>query len=145
MMKPRGDRWLLIPLFAPLVALFIPFPCGAQAPSVTVTKYTYNADGALTSITATVDDGQPSMTYLVWDNFVPDTATGTMAVANGRLVGFGPDPGSLTTTFHFDVRDRLANVIADAQSEEYEYHAKGTMASSSTVGIGPIRAEGVGL
>jgi RHS repeat-associated protein len=114
--------------------VFTPAPVAAHT---IATKYTYNADGALTSIAVTPDDAQPTTTYLVWDNFTPDTAdptTGTTAVANGRLVGFGPSPDNLTTTFHFDVRDRLMNVIADGQSEDYDYHAKGMMASSSTNG-----------
>jgi RHS repeat-associated protein len=133
----RLDQRFLLALSGLLLAV-VARPCVAQGTKVTVTKYTYNADGALTSTTVTPDDGTPATTtYLTWDNFTPDTAdptTGTTAVANGRLLGFGPSPDNLTTTFQFDVRDRLKNVVADGQSEDYDYHAKGTMASSSTNG-----------
>jgi YD repeat-containing protein len=107
----RAARTVQLPGWAAIV--FTPAPVAAHT---TVTKYTYNADGALTSIAVTPDDAQPTTTYLVWDNFTPDTAdptTGTTAVANGRLVGFGPSPDNLTTTFHFDVRDDATNGGAD--------------------------------
>lgn len=102
MTKRRGNSWFFVYLSILLPAVVaISRPCAAQDTKVTVTEYTYNADGELTSVTVTPDDEQPTTTYLVWDNFTPDAAdptTGTTAVANGRLVGFGPSPDNLTTT-----------------------------------------------
>jgi RHS repeat-associated protein len=126
-----GARYLLIPA---LVAYSV---ASAAATTTVTTEYQYNADGALTAITKQAADGSTTTTYLVWDDFTPNTSdptTGTVSAANGRLVGFGSSPDDLTTTFQFDVRDRLKSFSGGAQSETYDYHANGTMASSSTAG-----------
>jgi RHS repeat-associated protein len=129
-MRPTTRTLLIAALLAASVA-------NAAATTTTTTKYQYNADGGLTAITKQAADGTTTTTYLVWDDFTPnasDPTTGTVSAANGRLVGFGSSPDDLTTTFQFDVRDRLKSFSGGAQSETYDYHANGTMASSSTAG-----------
>ncbi len=98
----------------------------------TTTEYTYNGDGALTSMTVTQEGGTPETTYLTWDNFTPDASnpsTGTLKQGNGRLVGMGPQPGA-ASTFEFDVRDRLTSQGAGATAQSYGYHANSLLATS---------------
>jgi RHS repeat-associated protein len=122
-----------------VLLLAISVACGpAVARARTVdSDYTYNADGALTAIATSVDGGDPTTTYLTWDDFVPDEndpATGTVGIGNGRLVGWGPGPGdaNLTDRFEFDPRDRLLSYTGNGQSETYDYHADGMMSAAST-------------
>ena len=68
-----------------------------------------------------MNENAPTTTYLTWDDFTPDAvnpSTGTVAVGDGRLVGFGPsrttDP---TSRFRFDPRDRLLSYSGDAGTE----------------------------
>jgi RHS repeat-associated protein len=113
------------------------FPLAAGADVTITTKYVYNDDGALTAITRQQNGGTATTTYLVWDNFVPDAAdptTGTVSTGNGTLVGYGPSPNDLTATFQFDARDRLKSFSRAAQSETYDYSARGTLASSTSDG-----------
>jgi RHS repeat-associated protein len=121
-----------------LLAVMLGVAAPAEGKTI-VTDYTYNADGALTAITTSVDGGASTTKYLTWDNFVPDEndpATGTVSIGNGRLLGWGPKPGiaNLTDRFEFDRRDRLLSYSGGAASETYDYHAGGMMASSSAQG-----------
>ncbi len=107
----------------------------AAASTTTVTTYTYNADGAPTSVTTQVDDGAASTVYLSWDNFVPDAgdaASGTVVAGNGNLAAVGSEPSSSAPTYSFDRRDRLVGYSSGAQQLTYAYHPDGTMASSTT-------------
>jgi RHS repeat-associated protein len=126
---------------AALVALVLAVStaCGPRVAGArtVVTDYTYNADGALTAITTSVDGNASTTKYLTWDNFVPDAtdpSTGTVGIGNGRLVGWGSEPGvaNLTDRFQFDRRDRLLSYSGGAASETYDYHADGMMSAAST-------------
>jgi len=115
--RSRLTRAGIVPLL--FVALLLFSAASASATMTSVTKYQYNADGALTAITKQAADGSTTTTYLVWDDFVPsasDPTTGTVSAANGRLLGYGPSPDNLTTTFQFDVRDRLKGFSSSGQS-----------------------------
>ncbi len=109
------------------------------AAEVTIVEdYSYNPDGALTAITTTIGNGQPTTTYLSWDNFAPDPddpTSGTVNLGNGRLVGYGPQPGTanLEERFAFDRRDRLTAYQGPGAGAAYDYHADGMLASASTV------------
>jgi RHS repeat-associated protein len=112
---------------------------GAQTLTTTTTHYVYNGDGALTAVTRQIDEQAPATTYLTWDDFVPDAndpSTGTVSVNDGRLVGYGPVPGTTNqqATFAFDRRDRLVGYAGDARSIAYDYHATGLMASAAADG-----------
>jgi hypothetical protein len=99
------------------------------------TKYTYNADGELTAITKTTDEGTET-TYVTWDNFVPnvdDPGTGTVMVGNGTLVAFGPSPG-LPAQFQFDARQRLIGYTDGNLVERVDYQANGTLRSTEVGG-----------
>jgi RHS repeat-associated protein len=111
----------------------------AARAKTTVHTYTYNADGALTSVTTQVNTDAATTTYLTWDDFTPDAATpstGTVSAGDGRLVGFGPSPGAsnLTSRFQWDPRDRLLDYSGDAGTETYDYNANGKLMSSSAGG-----------
>jgi RHS repeat-associated protein len=109
----------------------------AQSTTTTITRvYTYNADGAPTSVTTQVDDNQPTVSYLTWDNFVPDAndpSTGTVTPGNGDLLGSGPAPGTdaLTKRFTFDAEDRLVGYSDGASAVTYTYHPTWLMASAT--------------
>jgi ApbE superfamily uncharacterized protein (UPF0280 family) len=99
-------RFAVIPFFATAVASMM---IAGVAEAVTiVTKYSYNADGALTAVAKQVEPGEPQTTYLTWDNFVPeasDPTRGQVLNSNGRLAAIGPAPGldGATEVFGFDV------------------------------------------
>jgi RHS repeat-associated protein len=129
------DVFVALVLAAELVVVA---PAAVSA-RTTVYTYSYNVDAALTAITTQVNQNTPATTYLTWDDFTPDATTpttGTVAAGDGRLVGFGPSPGAdnLTARFEFDPRDRLLEYSGDAGDETYDYHANGTMMSSSAGG-----------
>ncbi len=135
-MKKRSTKRRRDFLVAFIVFAFTPAAASART---TVKTYTYDADGALTAITTQANENAPTTTYLTWDDFTPDAAdpsTGTVAAGDGRLVGFGPSPGTadLTARFTFDPRDRLLSYSGDAGTETYDYNANGMMASSSAGG-----------
>ena len=118
-----------------LISILLAATPGVLHARTTVTKYQYNADGALVAIIEEVG-GDTKTTYLTWDNFVPDAdnpETGTVMVGNGNLVAYGPSPGA-ATQFQFDVRDRLTSYQATDLVASYDYHADGMMGSSSTDG-----------
>jgi RHS repeat-associated protein len=105
----------------------------AQARTI-ATHYLYNADGALTAIKKE-ENGNVTMTYVTWDDFVPDAndpTTGTVKPGNGTMDGFGPSPGA--AQFEFDARNRLIDYQANGVDESYSYRADGMMASSSAAG-----------
>lgn len=109
----------------------------SSAGTTTVTTYTHNADGALTSVTVEASNEPATTTFLVWDNFVPDDGDpnrGQVRRGNGTLAGFGPttSPQGFTEAFAFDARDRLTQFNGDALGETYGYHANGAMSSSFT-------------
>ncbi len=119
--------------FAATIALASFASPPAQA-GTTVTRYQYNADGAMTAVTTRVDGGEASTSYLTWDDFVPnedDPATGTVYSGNGNLLAIGPKPGSGSSLFAFDNRDRLTSFSGADKSAAYGYHADGLMASST--------------
>jgi len=96
------------------------------------TRYTYNADGAMTAITTQVGEAVET-TYLTWDNFVPDAddpTTGTPQVGNGTLSSFGPSPGA-PPQFQFDARNRLTGYTDGTVVESFDYRANGTLATST--------------
>jgi len=98
--------------------------------------YTYNADGALTARTTTVDGGAAATTYLTWDNFVPTAgaaASGTVSAGNGNLLGYGDNPGSdgLAVQFSFDRRNRLTGYSGGGAAITYAYDAGGLLAGAS--------------
>ncbi len=100
----------------------------------TVTTYQYNVDGAMTAATTQVDGGDATTTYLTWDDFVPDEGdptTGTVYAGNGNLLAIGPKPGTGSSLFTFDSRDRLTGFSGADKSAAYGYHANGLMASST--------------
>ncbi len=100
----------------------------------TVTTYQYNTDGAMTAVTTQVDGGAATTEYLTWDNFVPDEddpTTGTVYAGNGNLLAIGPKPGSGSSLFVFDRRDRLTGFSGADKSAAYGYHSDGLMASSA--------------
>ncbi len=102
--------------------------------ATTVTTYQYNADGAMTAVTTQVDGGDATTTYLTWDDFVPnedDPTTGTVYSGNGNLLAIGPKPGTGSSLFVFDNRDRLTGFSGADKSSAYGYHADGLVASST--------------
>ena len=123
---------------APWIALVLSAQIGiasAARATTTVHTYTYNVDGALTSVTTQVNNQASTTTYLTWDDFTPDAATpttGTVSAGDGRLLGYGPSPDNLTARFAFDPRDRLLSYSGAAGSETYDYYANSMMRSSST-------------
>jgi len=128
---------------AAVAALLLLLPglgaAGAQELSTTTTRYTYNADGALTQVVEQVDDNAPTTTYLTWDNFVPDAAdptTGTVLPGNGNLVAVGPEPGvnAASRSFAFDAEDRLTRYADANDSVSYRFHPTWLMASSTLDG-----------
>ncbi len=119
---------------ATAVAASVMLAAAPAAAGTTVTRYQYNADGALTAVTTQVDDGDASTAYLTWDDFVPDEddpTTGTIYAGNGNLLAIGPKPGSGSSLFAFDNRDRLTSFSGADKSAAYGYHADGLMASST--------------
>jgi RHS repeat-associated protein len=128
-MTRRDARWITL-----LVAAQIGIASAARA-TTTVHTYTYNVDGALTSVTTQVNNQASTTTYLTWDDFTPDAATpttGTVSAGDGRLLGYGPSPDNLTARFAFDPRDRLLSYSGAAGTETYDYYANSMMRSSST-------------
>jgi RHS repeat-associated protein len=118
-----------------IMACATPAAAGETGTRTIVTKYAYNADAALTSITTQPENGPAVTTYVTWDNFVPDVndpTTGTVMPGNGTMRGFGPSPGA--AQFEFDARDRLVAYHGDGVDETYAYLADGAMASSSASG-----------
>jgi RHS repeat-associated protein len=108
---------------------------GFATMQTTTTLYQYNADHALTAVTATVN-GQSSTVYLTWDDCAPiadNPASCTVSAGNGNLLGIGPAPGtSYTTQFGYDQRNRLTSAAASgAQSVAYTYHPASLMATST--------------
>ncbi len=116
------------------VVVSAPLTSSVAHAATTVTTYQYNADGALTAVTTQVDGGDATTTYLTWDDFVPnedDPTTGTVYAGNGNLLAIGPKPGSGSSLFAFDNRDRLTSFSGADKSSAYGYHADGLMASST--------------
>ena len=109
------------------------------APEATVhtqrTQYTYNADGALTALRTTLDQGGAQTTYFTWDNFLPasaDPATGSVGAGNGNLLGYGAAPGgSERAAFSFDRRNRLTGYAGAGRQVAYAYTAGGLLAVAS--------------
>jgi RHS repeat-associated protein len=142
--KTYGSMWAdgsyaAIIVAAALAWVLAPTIADAQNLVTTTTRYSYNADGALTAVTAQTDDQPPATTYLTWDDFAPDPAdptTGSVSVGNGRLLGFGPSPGAANeeARFEFDRRDRLVGYSDGTHSIAYDHHATGLMASSALDG-----------
>jgi RHS repeat-associated protein len=131
---PARETFCIVFLLTAPVAVASPVSA-----STTVHTYSYNVDGALTAITTQTNDQPPTTTYLTWDDFTPDAATpttGTVTAGDGRLLGYGPTPGTdaLTARFTFDPRDRLLSYSGAAGTETYDYHADGMMMSSSAGG-----------
>ena len=96
----------------------------------TTVTYQYNDDGAPTAITTQVGSAAATIEYLTWDNFVPDAddpTGGTVTAANGNLLGVGSTPGSDSTEFSFDRRNRLVGYGAVT----YAYHPDGRIQSAS--------------
>jgi RHS repeat-associated protein len=132
-MTRRAARWIVLLLSAQIGIASV-----ARA-KTTVRTYSYNADGALTAVTTQVNTDAATTTYLTWDDFTPDAATpstGTVSAGDGRLVGFGPSPGTgnLTSRFEWDPRDRLLDYSGNAGPETYDYNANGKLMSSSAGG-----------
>ncbi len=120
--------------FAAASIALAPFASPPAHAGTTVTSYQYNADGALTAVTTRTGIANATTTYLTWDNFVPDEddpTTGTVYAGNGNLLAIGPKPGSGSSLFAFDNRDRLTSFSAADKSAAYGYHADGLMASST--------------
>ena len=100
-----------------------------------ITRYTYNADGALTALSTTVDQGAAATTYFTWDNFLPaaaDPSAGTVRAGNGNLLGYGAAPGSTAVAaFTFDRRNRLTGYAGAGQQVTYAYTAGGLLAAAT--------------
>ena len=98
----------------------------------TTTVYTYNADGAVTSIAETTEGTSRSRTtYFTWDNF--DAATGTPIAANGNLIGIGARKGGDSIqSLGYDNLDRLVRVTnpQDDTAGIYGYHPDELLAAS---------------
>jgi YD repeat-containing protein len=103
---------------------------------ITKRTYTYDIDGAPTSVTIQVDAQPASTVYFTWDNFVPSTSdptSGSVLNGNGNLVGVGTTPGSaFTTQFQYDQRNRLVSAsTASTPSVAYTYYPASVMSSST--------------
>lgn len=141
MVGPSGDAlarpWLRSTAGLLAAAMLACIPALAQEATTTTitTSYVYNADGALTQVSKTVDGGAAEATYLTWDNFVPEAgnaSTGIVSPGNGNLRGIGPSPGEdFASTYAFDRRNRLTRYAAGATSVAYAYHPTSTLASST--------------
>jgi len=110
--------------------------------SVVRTTYQYNADGALTATTASVNGQPPVTTYYSWGNFVPnagDPRTGTVHAANSHLAGYGPSPSVATATFSYDLRDRLVGCANDAKPTVTHGYDASSMLASSTLASGDVQ------
>ncbi len=119
---------------AAVAAVSAPLAGSSARAATTVTTYQYNADGALTAVTTRTGVANATTTYLTWDNFVPDIddpTTGTVYAGNGNLLAIGPKPGTGSSLFAFDNRDRLTGFSGADKSAAYGYHADGLMASSA--------------
>jgi len=106
------------------------------ATTTTTAQYTYNADGALTQITTQVDQQASIVNYLVWDNYLPNTAdasSGIISPANGNLLGYGSstDIAQLSYQFEYDILNRLSHYSDQANSVTYSYHSTWLMATST--------------
>jgi RHS repeat-associated protein len=136
----RRDGTLAAAAVLGLLACVVSLPAATAAQmKTTVTRYSYNADGALTAVTKDVGGSSEATTYLTWDDFTPDAAdatNGTTTVGNGRLAAIGPAPGvaNAAARFQFDARDRLLSYSGDAATETYDYHADRALASSTVNG-----------
>ncbi len=116
------------------VVVSAPLTSAVAHAATTVTTYQYNADGALTAVTTQVDGGAATTAYLTWDDFVPnedDATTGTVYAGDGNLLAIGPKPGTGSSLFAFDSRDRLTGFSGADKLAAYGYHADGLMASST--------------
>lgn len=113
---------------APVIAVLI-----ATAPAADVTTtYTYNADGALTSITHDDGNGKTTKSFLTWDNFLPDqadAASGIVRIGDGNLTSLGPAPGG-AADYSYDVRARLVSQGANTQNQRYTYHANSQLSAA---------------
>jgi RHS repeat-associated protein len=123
----------------PVLLVWLAVAAGAQELTTATTRYTYNADGALTQVVEQVDDNTPTTTYLTWDNFIPDAAdptTGTVLPGNGNLVAVGPEPGvdGASRSFAFDGEDRLTRYTDATGSVRYGFHPTWLLASSTLDG-----------
>ncbi len=133
--KTRGATGLRrVVVIASASTILAPLAATLATAATTVTTYQYNADGAMTAVTTQVDGGDASIAYLTWDDFVPDEddpTTGTVYAGNGNLLAIGPNPGSGSSLFTFDSRDRLTSFSGADKSAAYGYHADGLVASST--------------
>ncbi|MEM1361935.1 MAG: RHS repeat-associated core domain-containing protein, partial [Pseudomonadota bacterium] len=116
---------------------------GGMAPAFAdqkTTVYTYNPDGALTSIEVTEAGGQKTTTFLTWDNFIPnetDASSGVLSTGDGNLVSLGDEPGG-EASFVFDTRARLIAQGQGARRQLYDYHPDSIL-SETTLGNGERR------
>jgi RHS repeat-associated protein len=137
--RRRSAAWTAALVAMLGVGITQPSAVAAVQTKTSVTRYTYNADGALTAITTNVGESSQTRTYLTWDDFVPDASDaseGTTMVGNGRLAAIGPAPGvaNAADRFEFDARDHLLSVSVGGLTETYDYHAGRALASSSLNG-----------
>jgi RHS repeat-associated protein len=137
-MLRHGKSTLRFLAVVPLtIAALATFANGQSPTTTTITKlYTYNDDGALTSVTTQVDDGEPAVAYLTRDNFIPDAqdpATGQLTLGNGNLIAVGPAPGvsNATSRYSFDELDRVAEYSGGSAAVSYTYHPTSLMASAT--------------
>ena len=133
---------LAVALPAALLATALLLPASAWAgfaPGATLhtetTRYSYNADSALTALSTTLDQGSAQTAYFTWDNFLPATAdpsTGTVRAGNGNLLGYGAAPGSTASAaFSFDRRNRLTGYAGAGRQVAYAYTAGGLLAAAT--------------
>ena len=122
---------------ASLIVLAVFALQGRAEADTTATVYTYNADGALTSITETTEGRSGSKTtYFTWDNFEADPSspsTGTVTAANGNLISMGTVPGDDSlSSWRYDNLDRLVRATnhPDDTAALYEYHPDELLAAS---------------
>jgi len=104
--------------------------------STMTSVYTYNSDGALTSVATQVDQQAPTIQYLSWDNFIPDSekpAFGTISPGNGAIIGYGASPviSDLDNRFQYDLQDRLIQYSGDQGTVEYQYYPTFMLATST--------------
>ncbi len=107
--------------------------------SITTTNYTYNADGALTSVVVTPEGtSNPETTTLIWDNYDSSTNPPTLSAANGNLQRIEAADGSIKS-YAFDTRDRLIGMQVSSQAVAYTYDPASMMTTSTIDGGASFR------